>query len=129
MIVSSIQGVAQAVDERLGETQWRCLARRGMLYSECEAFDYLRLAPGAGRDTRGREGIEEAWFVLSGEGEFSDSRGNSFPMRAGDLIVCPRGTGGWLRNSAVSSLELLVIAVMPAAVTARLPVRTPVAQG
>lgn len=123
MIVSSTRGLVRTVDG----TRWRCLARRGMLHSECEAFDYLRLAPGAGRDGRGREGVEEAWFVLSGEGEFLDGADRSFLLRAGDLVLRPWGTGGWLRSSSATSLELLTLAVLPAAVTEQLPARRPVA--
>ncbi|MGH3697355.1 MAG: cupin domain-containing protein [Pseudonocardiaceae bacterium] len=123
MIVSSIRGLIGTVDD----TRWRCLARRGMLHSECEAFDYLWLAPGAVRDGRGQEGVEQAWFVLSGEGEFLDSADRSLLLRAGDLVLRPGGTGGWLRSSSASSLELLAFAVLPAAVTKQLPARRPVA--
>ncbi|MGH3816028.1 MAG: cupin domain-containing protein [Pseudonocardiaceae bacterium] len=123
MIVSSTRGLVRTVDD----TRWRCLARRGMLHSECEAFDYLRLAPGAVRDGRGREGVEEAWFVLSGEGEFLDGADRSSLLRAGDLVLRPGATGGWLRSSSATSLELLTFAVLPAAVTEQLPARKPVA--
>jgi mannose-6-phosphate isomerase-like protein (cupin superfamily) len=123
MIVSSTRGLVQTVDD----TRWRCLARRGMLYSECEAFDYVRLAPGAVRDGRGREGNEEAWFVLSGEGEFLGGGDSSLAVRKGDLVLCPSGAGGVLRNSADSALEVLLLAVLPASVTEQLPARSPVA--
>lgn len=123
MIVSSIRGLVHARDG----ARWRCLARRGMLHSECEAFDYLQLAPGAVRDGRGREGIEEAWFVLSGEGELLGDRDCSFPLRAGDLVLRPRGSGGWLRSSATTPLELLSLAMLPPSVTEQLPARRPVA--
>lgn len=125
MIVSGIEGLARTVDARIGEIMWRCLGRRGMLYSECESFDYLRLAPGAVLDKRGREGIEEAWLVLSGEGEFLDDRGSSRPLRAGDLVLRPHEAGGGLRSSADSALEVLLLAMLPASVSQRLPVRTP----
>ncbi len=123
MIVSSTRGLVGTVDD----TRWRCLARRGMLYSECEAFDYVRLAPGGVRDGRGREGNEEAWFVLSGEGEFLTGGDSSLFVRTGDLVLCPDGAGGVLRNSADFPLEVLLLAVLPASVTEQLPVRSPVA--
>lgn len=123
MIVSSTRGLVRAVDD----TRRRCLARRGMLHSECEAFDYLWLAPGVVRDGRGRQGVEEAWFVLSGEGEFLDGADRALPLRAGDLVLRPGGTGGWLCSSSATPLELLTFAVLPAAVTERLPARRPVA--
>ncbi|MFK8912334.1 hypothetical protein ACJA3G_35605, partial [Streptomyces sp. YS-3] len=43
----------------------RCLARRGMLHSECEAVDRVSLAPHARYDLLGRDDTEAAWYVLS----------------------------------------------------------------
>lgn len=114
------------MDDRTGEAAWRCLGRRGMLYSECESFDYVRLAPGAVLDERGREDVEEAWFVLGGRGEFVDGEGCSRPVREGELILCPHEAGGCWRSDADSPLELLLLAIMPASVSRRMPIRTPV---
>jgi mannose-6-phosphate isomerase-like protein (cupin superfamily) len=97
-----------------------------MLYSECESFDYVWLAPGAVLDERGREDIEEAWFVLGGQGEFVDDEGVARPVRAGELILCPLAAGGRWRSDAQSPLELLLLAMMPASVSRLLPIRTPV---
>lgn len=128
MIVSNIRGgLTRTIDDRTGETVWRCLGRRGMLYSECESFDYVRFAPGAVLDERGREEIEEAWFVLCGKGEFLDGGGGSLLVRAGDLVLCPYAAGGHWRSNVDSPLELLLLAMMPASVSQRLPIRTPVA--
>lgn len=127
VIVSSIQGgLTQTLDDRTGEALWRCLGRRGMLYSECESFDYVRLSPGAVIDDRGREDLEESWLVLGGEGEFLDAEGDPLPVRKGDLILCPHAAGGHWRNNGDVPLELLLIAMMPASVSQRLPVRKPV---
>jgi mannose-6-phosphate isomerase-like protein (cupin superfamily) len=127
VIVSGVHGgLTRTVDDRAGEAVWRCLGRRGMLYSECESFDYVRLAPGAVIDERGRADIEEAWFVLHGAGEFLDDEGRSLPVREGDLLLRPQAACGHWRSNADSPLELLLIAVMPAAVSRRLPIRTPV---
>jgi mannose-6-phosphate isomerase-like protein (cupin superfamily) len=127
MIVSDIKGgLTRTIDDRTGEAVWRCLGRRGMLYSECESFDYVRLAPGAVLDERGREGIEEAWFVLCGEGEILDDGGDLLPVRAGDLVLRPCEAGGNWRSSGDCPLELLLLAMMPTSVSQRLPIRTPV---
>ncbi|MCG8915758.1 cupin domain-containing protein [Actinokineospora sp. PR83] len=106
---------------------WRCLARRGMLHSECEAVDHLVLAPGAERDGRGRAGVEAAWFVVRGEGRFHDAPDHWVPLRPGDLVLWRGGAGGSLR--ADSELELVALAVLPAGVTDRLPARVPVFEG
>ena len=122
MIVSGIHGLNTTDD-----TARRCLARRGMLHSECEAVDYLRLAPGATRNGRGQLGVEEVWFVLRGEGEFHEGARRPVALRPGDLVLYSGGTRGWLRNGSASPLELLAFALLPAAVTAQLPARSPVA--
>nr|ACH85574.1 CetK2 [Actinomyces sp. Lu 9419] len=96
-----------------------------MLFSECESFDYVRLAPGAVLDERGRGDIEEAWFVLSGSGEFAADGQAPLRLSEGQLVLCSHGTTGRWRGSADSPLELLVLALMPASVSRRLPTRTP----
>ncbi|WP_199440247.1 cupin domain-containing protein [Umezawaea beigongshangensis] len=124
MIVTNAGGLSRAA----GDGAWRCLARRGMLHSECEAVDYVRLAPGATRNGRGREGVEGAWFVLGGRGRFLDGEDRSVPLRPGDLLLSSGGTSGAVHNDSADDLELLSFAVLPAAVTDRLPARIPVAR-
>jgi hypothetical protein len=121
VIVSTVLGLSTTA----GDIGWRCLARRGMLHCECEAIDYMRLGLGAVRDGRGRSGVEEAWFVLDGHGHFRDDADRWIPVRPGDLVLWAGGPGGWLRSDTESSLELLGLAVLPAAVSRQLPVRSP----
>nr|ACH85572.1 CetJ3 [Actinomyces sp. Lu 9419] len=123
MIVTNAGGLSRTADGGA----WRCLARRGMLHSECEAVDYLRLPPGAARDGRGRDGTETAWFVLSGQGSFADGAGGSGALRPGDLLFAAGGAGWSVHNDSAGELELLALTVLPAAVTDRLPARIPVA--
>jgi hypothetical protein len=126
VIVSSTHdGLTRTVDGTAGEAVWRCLGRRGMLFSECESFDYVRLAPGSVLDERGRGEIEEAWFVVSGSGEFTDAEAAPLAVREGDLVCCAEPAGGQWRAAADAPLELLLLALMPASVSRRLPVRTP----
>lgn len=126
MIVSSTQGgLTRTIDGGIGEAVWRCLGRRGMLYSECESFDYVRLAPGSVLDERGRDDIEEVWFVLHGKGEFVDDEKGPLPVREGELVFCSHTAGGQWRTDPDSPLELLLLAMMPASVSRRLPIRTP----
>lgn len=126
MIVSSTHdGLTETFDDSSGGALWRCLGRRGMLFSECESFDYVRLAPGSVLDERGRGDIEEAWFALRGSGEFIETGKAPLHVRAGQLVLCSHGTGGRWRSAGESPLELLVLALMPAPVSRRLPARTP----
>jgi mannose-6-phosphate isomerase-like protein (cupin superfamily) len=126
VIVSSTHdGLTRTVDGTTGTALWRCLGRRGMLFSECESFDYVRLAPGAVLDERGRGDVEEVWFVLRGRGEFLLDGEPALPVDEGHLVCCPHGTGGRWRGAEGSPLELLLLALMPASVSRRLPTRTP----
>jgi quercetin dioxygenase-like cupin family protein len=96
-----------------------------MLYSECEAIDYLELAPQASVTMGGRSGTEEAWYVLDGHVELDAESG---PRRAarGDLVLRPAGTASAVRNpSADTPAGLLLVAVLPPAITDRLPRRRP----
>nr|WP_231861128.1 MULTISPECIES: cupin domain-containing protein [Frankia] len=125
--MSSISGgLTLSVDDGIGETAWRCLGRRGMLYSECESFDYARLAPGASLDGRGRDEIEEVWFVLAGEGTYLDAGSGARPVHTGDLLICPQTARGHWRAPFDTPLELLLLAMMPASISRSLPPRAPV---
>lgn len=123
MIVTNACGLSRTTDDN----SWRCLARRGMLHSECEAVDYVRLPPGATRDGRGREGVETVWFVLSGQGRFVDGADRSCTLRASDLLFWSGGNRGSVHNDSTGQLELLSLTVLPASVAGRLPARIPVA--
>jgi mannose-6-phosphate isomerase-like protein (cupin superfamily) len=126
MIVSSTHdGLTRTIDGTAGEAVWRCLGRRGMLFSECESFDYVRLAPGSVIDERGRDDIEEVWFVLRGSGEFVDGENTTLPVGEGEVVFLAHATGGQWRSAEDFPLELLLLALMPASVSRRLPVRTP----
>nr|AYM53683.1 hypothetical protein [Cystobacter fuscus] len=127
MILSTIEKTSHT-RERGEEIHWRCLARRGMLHSECEALDYVRLAPGTGFALRGREGTESAWFVIAGVGRLQapGSELSGQPLVTGDLVLVPAGAEAHI-SSGSDGLELLWLAVMPHAITQCLPLRRPVA--
>ena len=127
MIISTI-GRTSSTREGREEIRWRSLARRGMLHSECESIDYVRLSPGTGFALRGREGTESAWFILAGSGRLrergSDSRERS--LGTGELVLLPDGAEVRL-TSGDDGLELLWLAVMPRSISQSLPMRRPVA--
>lgn len=131
MIVTDAIGAGLAAQRAERAVRWGCLARRGMLYSECEAVDQLELAPRARVTMQGRSGVEEAWYVLDGDVAFDAAGGEQRRARAGDLVLRPAGTSSAVRNSSDDApARLLLIAVLPPAVTDRLPQRRPaVGQG
>ncbi len=127
MIISTIGCTSQTRDGG-EELRWRSLARRGMLHSECESFDYVRLAPGTEFALRGREGTESAWFAIAGSGRLlvSDSGAPERVLAAGDLVLLPAGKEGRL-SGGDTGLELLWLQVMPREISQSLPTRRPVA--
>ncbi|WP_156755608.1 cupin domain-containing protein [Actinokineospora pegani] len=126
MIVSNAgDGLTRTVDGSAGDAVWRCLGRRGMLFSECESFDFVRLAPGAVLDERGRDDIEEAWFVLRGGATFVRDGHDPLLVGEGELVLGSHAAGGRWHNAGDSPVEMLFLALMPASVSSRLPTRTP----
>jgi mannose-6-phosphate isomerase-like protein (cupin superfamily) len=129
VIVTDITNLGRAAASTGAVIQWCCLARRGMLHSECEAVDYLELSPRATVTMDGRSGTEEAWYVLEGHAEFGDPTiGRLQRVDAGHLALRPADTSPIVRNaSSDTPLRLLLVVVLPQAVSDRLPPRSPVA--
>lgn len=129
MIVTDVTDLGRAATSTGTVIRWGCLARRGMLHSECEAVDYLELAPRATVTVDGRSGTEEAWYVLEGCAEFGDSTtGQLQRVAARHLALRPASTSSVVRNaSSDTSLRLLLVVVLPREVSDRLPRRSPVA--
>ncbi|MEV6549617.1 hypothetical protein AB0M57_13035 [Streptomyces sp. NPDC051597] len=104
----------------------RCLARRGMLHSECEAVDRVSLAPHARYDLVGRDDAEAAWYVL--DGPLTLHRPGAPPagtaLGARDLLLAPTAQDVTLR-AGPRGAELLCLTLTPDAVARRLPPRTP----
>lgn len=124
MIVTTVTENVRTMRGSTEQTQSRSLARRGFFFSETESFDYLRLAPGAEIDSRGRRGTEEAWFVIGGDGELVDSDGLASPLHRYTLAVCPLDSGTQLRAGA-QGMEVLLVAVIPERLSTVLPTRLP----
>ncbi|MCU7707024.1 hypothetical protein ACGILS_25185 [Streptomyces albidoflavus] len=108
---------------------WRCLARRGMLHSECESFEQLRLAPGATWTHEPAHGTEAALYAVAGSASVHALTGTGPDARAqpldagGALLVGSRA--GVRVTAGAEGVDLLAVRVLPADVTARLPARVP----
>lgn len=125
MIVTMVAETVRTVNGGTEQTYSRSLARRGFFFSETEAFDYLRLAPGEEIDSRGRRGNEEAWFVFHGAGELIDHDGVARPLHPYSLVACPLNSGTRLRAGA-QGMEILLVAVIPDHLATTMPTRLPV---
>ncbi|MEU7021589.1 hypothetical protein ABZ990_13135 [Streptomyces sp. NPDC046203] len=120
---------------------WRCLSRRGMLHSECESFEQIRLGPGATWAHAPSHGTEAALYAVSGSasvhtgafadgdgpGDTGDADGDGAGVRAlgagGALLVAARAA---VRLTAGSEgLDLLAVRLLPADVISQLPSRVP----
>lgn len=128
MIITNVTSPARTLGADGESIRWRSLARRGMLHSECESFDHVRLAPGTKFALRGRDATEQVWFTLRGGGEVSDGPGyaTGHPLHPGDLVVSPHGGDQVVLRAGSAGLDVLWLTVLPAAVTATLPGRKPV---
>jgi hypothetical protein len=113
---------------------WRCLVRRGMLHSETESVDHVRLPAGAVFSPPGTDGVESAWLVLHGSGTAGGAA-----VGPGDVVLVPAGgaelragagdeprAGGVALEAGADGLEFLWVAVLPAVVSGALPPRSPV---
>ncbi|AUG80767.1 hypothetical protein CFP65_6098 [Kitasatospora sp. MMS16-BH015] len=125
MIVADIAYATVHLGPGTQRVRTRCLARRGMLHSECESVDHVRLSPGACYDLAGRTDTEAAWYVLRGPVALIDCCDH--PQRTlhdGDLLLAPDGERVHLHGGPLGA-ELLCLAVLPAGVSGELPERRP----
>jgi hypothetical protein len=106
---------------------WRCLARRGMLHSECEVIDHWKLDAGAIFDLNRYNGAEELVLVISGHGVLHQSERPSRDVRARHLVLAPHNTPATLVVGP-AGMALLSIRGMPAHISAALPPRVPEVQ-
>nr|WP_239104277.1 MULTISPECIES: hypothetical protein [unclassified Streptomyces] len=106
---------------------WRCLARRGMLHSECESFEQIRLSPGASWAHEPAHGTEAALYAVAGSASVDVSTGTDPGGRVldagGALLVEARAAV--TVTAGAEGLDLLAVRVLPADVASLLPVRVP----
>ena len=100
----------------------RCLTRRGMLHSECQAIDHLRLATGDHLELVEADGHETAWVICEGRAALGGATGE---LTSGDVVLVPAGDRPALTVLA-GPLKLLRVAVVSREAAGRLPARRPV---
>lgn len=103
------------------QVDWRCLARRGMLHSECESVDFVRLAAG-NRVTLASE-VDETVLVVRGSVLLQENLGTR-ALGERTLVLVPADEQGEL-VAAGDGAELLLIRGWPRAISAALPPRVP----
>lgn len=127
MIVTNVLSLARTSGDGAEHICWRSLARRGMLHSECESFDYVQISPGTEFALRNRDATEQVWFTLRGTGQVSSGPADppGQPLQAGDLVIAPHDGDQVVLRAGSIGLDVLWLTVLPSAVVARLPARKP----
>jgi len=71
-------------------------------------FNHLYLEPGAAVGWHIHSGDGEIYYILKGEGEYSDN-GNIVTVRAGDVTSVSDGEGHSLLNTGTETLEAIAL--------------------
>jgi hypothetical protein len=126
VIVTTIDATVANRGAGVGPSFSRCLARRGMLHSECESFDYLQLAPATVFSPPGVEGTESVLFLLSGTATLTDpsTKADYAELSSGSLICVSPSTDMILRVGPMG-VELLWLELLTARTISALPRRRP----
>ncbi|MGW3074224.1 hypothetical protein [Kitasatospora sp. NPDC001132] len=115
MIVTTDTGAAMVLIGPNGErVRIRSLARSPMLASACEAFDHLRLSPGAHHVLPGRPDTETVLHVLRGAavvGRLSDEPEHL--ASEGDLLLARRGRALHLEAGPLGAELLCLTLAVP----------------
>jgi uncharacterized cupin superfamily protein len=104
--------------------RWRCLARRGMVFSELEGFDYAVIAPAGRLRFPAHPYTELVALIAAGQGDALIDDGQR-SVRSEDMIVQGAGDGFSLINTGTSDLEVVSVEIIPPRFAQRLPYRTP----
>lgn len=70
---------------------------------------WMTLEPGSSIGMHTHEVNEDTYIIVSGEGEFSDSKGNVTPVKAGDITIARKGDSHALKNTGSVPLVFLDI--------------------
>ncbi|MGW2226130.1 hypothetical protein [Streptomyces formicae] len=106
-----------------GDVVWRTLARRGMVFSECEAVDHLVLDAGGTLASRPDDGTDLVWYVLAGGGTFEAAGEQPRSLAADGMALVPAGAAA--RLTCAEPTALLALTTVPERVSRRLPRRAP----
>lgn len=73
-------------------------------------FSKITLEPGCSIGFHVHEKDAELFYFLRGEGEYNDN-GEICHVKAGDVTICPTGTGHGIANRGEETLELVAVIV------------------
>jgi len=73
-------------------------------------FANITLKPGCGIGYHVHEADGELFYVMKGEALYNDN-GTECSVRAGDVMLCPAGTGHAVANNGTEDVELCAVIV------------------
>ena len=80
------------------------------LNSKGRLFANITLNPGCSIGFHMHENESELFYVMKGEAVYNDN-GTEYPVSAGDVMICPAGTGHGVANNGEEVVELCAVIV------------------
>lgn len=80
------------------------------LAGKCKMYSEITLEPNSNIGYHEHHGESETYYVLSGEGSFNDN-GTIRPVKAGDVMHTPSGSGHGLENTGDSNLVFMALII------------------
>lgn len=94
-----------------GTVELTCLiAGSAELCEKGRLFSRITLKPGTGIGYHVHEGDSELFYFLGGPLEYNDN-GSTVTVNAGDVAICPAGTGHAIKNNTDQTQELIALIV------------------
>lgn len=87
------------------------LTDRAGLLGHGRIFNHIVVDPGCSIGYHEHHGETEFYYILKGEGSFSDN-GRECTVRAGDVCATPDGEGHSLENTGTEPLEVIALIVL-----------------
>ena len=80
----------------------------GELNDKGRLFSHMHLEKGCGIGWHVHEKDAELFYILNGTAEYSDN-GEIVTLNAGDVSICPAGTGHAIRNASEEPLDFIAL--------------------
>ena len=80
------------------------------LYNKGRLFSRITLKGGCSIGFHVHENDSELFYILNGEAEYNDN-GEIKTVTAGDVTVCPAGTGHGIENKSDETVEFIAVIV------------------
>jgi hypothetical protein len=105
-------------------SRWVALARRGMLWSEVQAFDVVAMGPGVAGPTTDPDYLE-VLFCAAGSATATTGCGPSLALPAGTAVVYAAGSDVLALTAGTEGATVVRVRLLPQAASRTLPPRWP----